>query len=61
MASKSDIRSLEYTLIAIALFSVFVVYDADPSGFDPFLVGAAAYLSSLALLVAGIGFAKRGA
>jgi hypothetical protein len=60
MASKSDIRNLEYTLIAIALFSLFVAHNADPSGFGPFLVWAIAYFSSLALLVAGSGFARKG-
>ncbi|MGA2663601.1 MAG: hypothetical protein ABSF83_01475 [Nitrososphaerales archaeon] len=60
MATQGDLRSLEHTLAAFAVFSAFAVYSSDPSGFGPLFVGAVAYISSLTLLLAGSGFAKRG-
>jgi hypothetical protein len=60
MASKSYVRRLEYTLGAIALFSAFVVYNSDPSGFGPFAVGAVSYFSGIALLFSSaLGFSGR--
>ena len=60
MAARSDVRNLEYTLAAVALFSAYVVYSSDPSGFGPPLVGGVAYLWAVVLLIDGVGFAKRG-
>ena len=60
MAARSDVRNLEYTLVAVAIFSGFVVYESDPSGFGPLFVGGVAYLASLCLLLAGFGSSKRG-
>lgn len=58
MTSHSDVRGFEWTLVALALFSAFVVYYSDPSGFGPFFIGAVAYLASLALVIAGLGLPK---
>ncbi len=58
--SQRDARGLGYTLVAVAIFSAFVVYESDPSGFGPLFVGAAAYLASLCLLLVGLGSSMRG-
>ena len=58
MASKSDVRSLEYTLVAASLFSSLAVYDSDPSGFGPLFLGAVAYFACLLLIIAGLGLPK---
>lgn len=56
MASKSDIRRLEYTLGAVALFSAFVIYNSDPSGFGPFEVDAVAYFAAVGLVWFSLSF-----
>ena len=58
MASKNDVRNLEYTLAAITLFSAWAVASSDPSGFGPTLVGAVAYLSAICLLLFGLGVTR---
>ena len=58
VAAKSDVRDLEYTLVAIALFSAWAVASSDPSGFGPTLVGGVAYFSAICLLFFGLGMTR---
>ncbi|MDG6996893.1 MAG: hypothetical protein JRN52_13310 [Nitrososphaerota archaeon] len=58
MASQNDVRIFEYTLAVIAVFSAYVIYSDDPSGFGPFFVKGIAYFASLALIFSGLGLAK---
>lgn len=59
MTARADKRNLKYTLVIVAIFSAFVVYSDESSGFGPFIVGSIAFLSSLGMLFAGVGFSKR--
>ncbi|MGI0085714.1 MAG: hypothetical protein ACREBQ_11605, partial [Nitrososphaerales archaeon] len=59
MTDRADKRNLEYTLVIVAIFSTYVIYSDDPSGFGPFFVGGIAFLSSLGILFAGVGFSKK--
>lgn len=58
MALRSDARKFEYTLAVIAVFSAFVIYSNDPSGFGPFIVKGIAYFASISLIFAGLSLAK---
>lgn len=59
MTAHADKRNLKYTLVIIAVFSAFVIYGDDPSGFGPAILGSIAFLSSLGILIAGVGFSKK--
>jgi hypothetical protein len=54
-----EVRGLEYTLVAVILFSALALYGSDPSGFGPVVVGGVAYLVGMGLLVLSLAFDSR--